>query len=298
MLKHLLIIVLSLKFLSCSTHEPKNLNIGSSILEQKYVSMIQGIQDANGFIDTKHCDSLMHTGLLSTHSSIEVDIRAAEGRPGEWFRRPLDYKECFKNNESRSTISRDMLLGVLYYAVYNKDLEILEDLVDFGTKRNWVMGSDNTGGFHTIMNTKMLSLLGRSIEYLGSESKLAYLPISFNANCEGFTCHLTALQIGLLAKINNSVSDKNLKVLKKLKNKNPNNLLYNTLYHKYADGNFSSVYKLMDKYPLDRLPNNTDWSDDWPPQRDDDDPGLLPGAQKKQHSGGEILFIFSILRDK
>lgn len=298
----LFILFISLMFSSCSVYGPKSrVSVFDSDIEQVYIELIRSeMQDENGFIDYKHCDSLLHTGLLGVHKKIKVNITAAELSPGQWLRRPINYDECYKSGESRSTISRDMLLGLIWYSVYNDRLDILENLWDYGVNHFWIMGEDDTGGFHTIMNSKMISLLARSIKYLGGNYSKFWVntPIKFSDNCGGYVCHLTALQIGLLAKINGGVSESEFKVLKQLKNRNPNNILYQTLYHKYLDGDYTKVYNLIDsKYPPNRLPNNLDWGDDWPVQRDDDDPGLRPSRETRQHSGGELLFVLALINN-
>jgi len=291
------LLILTFLLISCSTYKPST---STEVLEieQTYVLLIQNIQDENGFIDYTHCDSLLHTGLLGVHKDINVNIEAAKDNNDQWFRRPLDYTECYESNESRSTISRDMLLGLIWYSVANDRLDILEDLWDYGVNHGWVMGEDDTGGFHTIMNTKMIGLLARSIEYLGGSTGFwAKTPLTFNSKCDGYVCHLVALQLGLKAKLQGFVTESELKVLEDLTKKSPNNILFLTLYSKYSDADFSKVFNLIKSiYPPNRLPNNMDWCDDWRVQRDDDDSGLLPCRTTKQHSGGELLFVLAIIR--
>jgi hypothetical protein len=284
-------ILISLIFMliGCQNVRPKSDSSKLSI-EDVYINLIKDKQDADGFIDTNHCDALLHTGLLSVQS-IDVNLNAAELN-GQWFRRPLSYPECYTEGKSRSTISRDMLLGVLWYAVANNDLDTLERMWDYGTSHAWIMGNNE----HTIMNPNMISLLARSIKYLnGEDYKARHLPMVYPTNCEGYVCHLAALQIALNGHIFGQINSYERDYLINIANKNPNNILYAALKAKYTDGDYRQVHRLLSRYPTTRLPNNTDWCDDWPVQRDDNDIGLKPCTEDKQHSGGEVLFVLWLM---
>ncbi len=263
-------------------------------MEKNYVAMVQSIQDEYGFIDTDKCDSLAHSGLIAVHPEIDVDLRAAEISPGEWIRRPTTYMDCYRTGESRSIISRDGLLSVILASVVNKDLELLEDMWEYGAKNNWVMGKTT----HSLMNTNMISLLARAIKHLGGTDHYLsrQIPI-IHSECKGYECHLVAVQIATYGEIEGHIEERHIDYLEKLVKKNPRNILYQALYTKYLNGNFKKVHKLIkEKYPMYRLPNNSDWADDWPTQRDDNDDNLKPGKTEKKHSAGELIFVYALMR--
>lgn len=285
----LLTLTFLLTLVNCRTHKPHNKPLEQSI-EQRYLDLLPTVQDQNGFVDTDHCDSLLHTGLISVIPGTNIDLTAAEIAPGKWLRRPIDYPECFKAGKSRSTISRDMLLGVIWSAVANKDLDMLERMWEYGAARSWIMGMPF---YHTILNPNMLSLLARAIKKLGGPSYIeGKIPLTFGS-CDGYVCHLTALQIALLGNIQGDLSSGQIDILKELVDKAPANILFQALYHKYTDGDYSAVKALISKYPQDRLPTNLDHCDEWPVQRTEIS---KPCKTKKQHSGGELLFVLWVIR--
>jgi len=286
-------LLLTFLLLACSTFSPKS-SPKTIDLEAQYVSMVQDIQDENGFIDTKYCDSILHTALIGVHPDIKVNLEAAEKSPGEWLRRPLSYPECFESGESRSTISRDMLLGVMWWAVVNKDLGMLERMWDYGTSNAWFMGNN----VHTVMNFNMITLLAKAIYKLGGSDYLPRRSYIYFGNCEGYVCHLSALQIALNGYIEGSIRGSHVDYLIKIADKNPNNILFAALKAKYVDYDFAKVFAMIaQRYPADRLPNTSDWCDDWPVQREDTDSNLRPcKGVGRQHSGGELLFTLWIIK--
>ncbi len=290
-MKHLLLILL----ISCSTYKPKSAKSPiPNHMEENYIAMVQSIQDEHGFIDTNHCDSLTHSGLIAVHPSIDVDLRAAEISPGEWIRRPTNYADCYRTGKSRSIISRDGLLSVILSAVVNKDLKLLEDMWEYGTKNNWIMGKTT----HSVMNSNMVSLLARAIKKLGGpDHYLANKIPVIHSECNGYECHLVAVQIATYGEVEGHIESRHLDYLEELVKKNPRNILYQALYHKYLDGDFSKVHKLINEiYPSHRLPTNKDWCDDWRTQRDDNDPGLKPCKTEKKHSAGELIFVYWVIK--
>jgi len=284
----LLTLTLLLTLVSCRTYKPHNSTLPSDTYT-RYVALLPTVQDSNGFVDTGHCDSILHTALISVIPGTNINLSAAEIGPGQWLRRPANYPECFESGESRSTISRDMILGVIWSAVANKDLEMLERLWEYGSSHAWIMG---TPFYHTILNPNMVSLLSRAIEKLGGEKYIERkIPLTFG-DCDGYVCHLTALQIALYGYIEGDLSSGQINILKKLVDKAPANVLFQALYHKYTNGDYSAVKRLMAKYPTNRLPTNKDWCDEWPVQRTE---VSQPCDTPKQHSGGELLFIIWLI---
>lgn len=126
-------------------------------------------QDPHGFVLTEHCDSTFFSGLLGA-SGYQVDMTAAEVGPGQWLRRPTSYPECWGCGKSRSTISRDMLLGVYWWAWEHQDLGLLERMWDYGVRHFWRMGRGRYWGADTIMNPAMISTLAQMIYVLGGKN--------------------------------------------------------------------------------------------------------------------------------
>lgn len=155
--------------------------------------------DSWGFVDTAKCDSTLFTGMVSAGGK-RADLTAAERSPGEWLRRPIDYPECWENGKSRSTISRDMILGVYLHAWKYKDLKMLERLWEYGEENFWRMGDGRLKGADTIMNSAMISTLAEMIYQLGGENHFISrnLPVVWSVTEEDgqfYINRLTALHL-------------------------------------------------------------------------------------------------------
>jgi hypothetical protein len=86
-------------------------------------------------------------------------------------------------------------------------------------------------------------------------------------------------------------------LLKEQYNRVPENPLYSYAYHKYHTGDYYDPLELLvsNKYwPAARLPSSIDYCDSWLVQRD---PGKdwQPCDEGKTHTGGELIFIVSLI---
>ncbi|MFA5999970.1 MAG: hypothetical protein WC783_03270, partial [Candidatus Paceibacterota bacterium] len=105
----------------------------------KYISLIKEAQDNHGFIESQKCDSLIFTSLVGCLPEVNVDIKAAfDSKTGTWQRRPIE-RPCYPAH-SKSTISRDQLLGLAWYTFYNKKLDISEQIVKYAINHAGYMG--------------------------------------------------------------------------------------------------------------------------------------------------------------
>jgi hypothetical protein len=261
----------------------------------KYLKLFKSEQKEAGFIYTDKCDSLLFSSLLSAVGVPGIDVVAAEAAPGRWWRRPASLPECYSVGESRSTISRDMLLGVLWWAWEKKRLDVLDRLFQFGESRDWVMGDDSIQGGHTVF-TPLLPLLARMRHRLGGhEHPARHFPLAseFDLNKDGFEAHLQVLQIILDAKVKGSYSQQGWNRLEEQARRQPNNPLF-----QFAIGKHKKTVELLLNnkwWPEDRLPTTGDRKEPWLLERDfgpDWQPSNLP---TKQHSGGDFLFVVSLL---
>lgn len=297
-LKLLLVLIAGCGFLSPKDKEDKPDLSGIKIKYDTYASLITKHQDSNGFVEVDKCDSLLFSGLISA-TGIRVNLTAAEEKPGRWLRRPTDYPECWENGESRSTISRDMLLGVYWHAWRAKDLALLERLREYGESRNWFMGDDSIGGLHTVLNPPMIGLLNDMIEKLGGEKRVFTWRISPSEACSGFECHLQMLQLLLYYEIHGQIPSPTVKAIVTIANRNPSNILYSYMKYFFTGTSLKPVIDLMLKtkrYPSSALPSSAEVCESWPVQREDGDKGLKPCPERNEiHSGGDWLFVANLL---
>ena len=243
-----------------------------------------------GFISTEYCDSLLFSALNAVARNERIDIEDAQGEPGQWFRRPS--KDCFPEN-SKSTISRDMLLGVILYAVHFSEPDILDDLWEYGEANNWVMGEGVID--RTLFSPTMIALLAEARYKLSGVDVAARFLAQTYDTTPGYRSHLSILKMVIKAKLDGlSTWDKrNLRILKE---KNPTNPLIQAMYARHIGGDYTAaLVHLLKDFPADRLPTTNDWCSEWRTQLKAGDDYLKPCPGNKTHSGGDFLFVSAII---
>jgi hypothetical protein len=268
-------------------------------LEQKavlYRQLITQEQGPSGFIESQACDSLLFSSLAAT-AGVNVNVQAAEVSSGRWLRRPSSMPECFSNGLSRSTISRDQLLGVLWWAYRTRNIPVIERLWNYGKARDWFMGDDNASGTHTLM-TPLVPLLSRLRNNLNGKSLdtgWSSLPLAAETDQwkTGFEAHLQVLQLLLDKQFRGGYTLPALAVIENHAERQPNNPLF-----QYASGNVAGAVDLLLEesiWPADRLPESQDRFSPWVLERDDG-PDWQPGGEPKKHSGADLLFMVYLIR--
>lgn len=276
-------------------------------------AVYRGLQTP-GWVNTDECDALLFNSLRAA-AGISIPIAQAQDSdiPGRWYRRPVSLPECYSTGGSLSTISRDMLLGLYWYLWTERDATNVANLWNYGASRNWVMGDDGAAGFHTILNPNMIALLGRlcvnlSAPCQGNYVSWSQVPLTFFYGIsEGFTRHLTVLQILLLGEMEGQLPGYLVDELRLHAVEQPRNPLYAAAVLLY-DRSWSSteVDRRLESWPVDRLPTSADWCSSWRVEAEGPGPitpdgsrGWNPCPENDQvHSGGEILFIQRILRGR
>jgi hypothetical protein len=227
-------------------------------MRETYLSLVRRTQEPVGlFVDVDHCDSLLHSGLLGA-GGVEVYLHAAREESGRWLRRPVYLQECMAAGASKSTISRDMLLGVLWYTWMARDLDMAERLWAFGESRDWKMGdSDNTveGISRIYYPPSSQSTLAELIYQLGGANHtVRKLPIRSLGGQTGFRKHLEVLDILLWGEMTGGYTVHELSILDSYLARYPSDALV-----AYATGNYGRAdYLLRLHHPADRLPTSAD----------------------------------------
>ncbi len=278
-----------LVFLSCSN--PGTKDPDKDLIEVlKYRVGVYKDLGPTGFISTEYCDSLLFSALNAVARNERIDIEDAQGEPGQWFRRPS--KDCYPEN-SKSTISRDMLLGVILYAVHFNEPNILDDLWDYGEANNWVMGEGVID--RTLFTPTMIALLAEARYRLsGVDVEIRRLGQTYDTT-PGYRTHLSILKMVIKSKLG-TLSRWDKRYLQIIKDKNPHNPLVLAMYTKHIGGDYTAaISKLLADFPDDRLPTTDDWCSEWRTQLKANDTALKPCADGHEHSGGDFLFVAGII---
>lgn len=111
------------------------------------------------------CDGLLWSSLAA-FAGAPVDLSLAEHYPGEWHRRPAP--SCWNNTDgdvgSKSTISRDMLQGLLLAIWETRNVQTALRLAKFGEDMQWRMGEPYPEmASRVVMSGNLKGQLGRII---------------------------------------------------------------------------------------------------------------------------------------
>jgi hypothetical protein len=259
-----------------------------------------------GFIDTDHCDSLQHSSLVAA-AGAPVELDRAQGRPGEWFRRPLTdddgepILECWSIGKSRSTVTRDQLLGVMWAAWSARDPAHIRNLWSFGSRRNWVMGSDALGGLHTLMTYNdivLLAKLCRALDAGCSGNWALYadaIPKWSATSPKGFERQLEVLRISLMWEVDGREPFGGLDRLWRHAGEQAWNPLFVAALVRFGGVDPLQVDARLRAagYPEGRFPTSADWCSEWLVETED---GSKPCPEEgRTHSGGELIFMHRLI---
>lgn len=300
---------------------------------QAYIKLIKGVQDKDGFIESETCDALLFSALVGCVQGVDVNIDAAAafGGPqdGLWLRRPFTCGTCLSDGWSRtlwqrikgcaaavlsmrrvdtptlqalfsqgnSTISRDMLTGLAWYAWCNKRLDIAEGVVRRALKQWGRVGNGDPS--KTNIMPGLLATYAWISYKLGGPSRpwLRWIPADFGSKVTGYQAHLQVLHLLLRARLAKEPLAKYAKILNYQAKREPNNALFQyAAMHAGAAPN-SPLWLLSNEkwWPEDRLPTTNDRSEQWLFQRDygpDWEPLL---NWNLTHSGGDFLFLYALM---
>jgi hypothetical protein len=262
-----------------------------------YLALLPKVQDHRGFIHTDKCDSLMMTSLLGTCKGVKVDIDAAFDKDtGQWHRRPLCYFPCYPA-ESKSSISRDMLLGLLYFSYFNKRLDIIEQVIKYALSHHLIMGKGKIS--RTFLTPNLLSTYALVCKKLGGKDYwwLTWIPSVESKFVTGFQAQLSVLHIllrGIIGDIRNT------SILKYHMDRVPKNALFNFAYHYFTDKNYNKAIELLldEKwFPSNRLPTNYDRDVCWMFEHDYTPNNIEPVKEGKPEiwSGGDLIFLANLI---
>jgi len=289
-MKSLILTLLLVPVLACAKPIKRRTDVKQypllDMLTEVYLENMTKAQDDWGFIESDKCDSLLFSGLLGS-AGVRVWLYGARDDDGRWYRRWQ--KDCYPDH-SASSISRDMLLGVLWYAWGNKRADIAVNLLQYADKHGYIMGE---GPPSRVLMTPALVNTTQLIAFkLGARKYAWKMPEIWAATPKGSARHIQMLHILLRADVLGKLSPGAARRLKAIYRAEPENVLFAAAHNYWIKDTDIPLHD----YPMDRLPDTSDWKEPWRPQRSMDDSGRLPSLPLKYHSGGEIVFINHFLQ--
>lgn len=278
--------------------EPKEDEVGvKPDLAAKFM-LYSTLSNTNGAWLFGDCDATLKEGLRGTYAS--TDLQEAEKEPGEWFRRPLSLGDCYEMRHpdgsrlSASRISRDMLLGVGWWAWSNGRPDVARSVVEYADANGDIMGPG------VITRTDIRAQLKATfLKIAGSDRLDSHTPIVVSGTEKDFGRHLAAQHLFLRAEVTGGMPEGYSWWLRQQAEEQPSNPLYALLVARYLTGDYETVKRLlMDEthWPNDRLPTSAEHCSDWLIQRDmgsDWEPCPDHAENPRRWSGSDWLFVAS-----
>jgi hypothetical protein len=174
----LLIILLSIFLLGCG-EKPKTVKNVAKI-RAGYDSRQVPFDQIAGWPSDHDNDGSLWSGLAA-RAGMAVDVSAAIQSNGRVTRRP--FKDSLVPSESASSVSNDMILGVISGLLYQKKVKTLESVFNYGKVNSWVMGYPAYMVGRVVLKPNNIALLARSIGHLGGPKyqegliPLIYVPL-------------------------------------------------------------------------------------------------------------------------
>lgn len=205
-----------------------------------------------GWPSALDCDGTLWAGLAASALGDSVRLDFAEIEDGRIGRRPKTKPSCYPN-ESKSTVSRDMVLGFLYGAYRSHDDQMFRKFHEKSRSTNWVIGDpwpERAG--EVLLNGNLVGLMGRmACKFDQGCPNYSKIPPMNSKSETDYVQHLTALFILLNGEVDEGMivttaipkADKEL--IKWQLDMHPSDALFNAAYHLYEDGKFDDAANLL-----------------------------------------------------
>lgn len=282
--------------------KPENTIVKKSDLEKVlakadlYKSIQHQATDGQGFIASPRarCDALLHTGLLCA-SGVPADIDAAMGEPGQWFRTPGH--DCYPDHAA-STISRDMVVGLLWCAWRAKRNDISDGIISYADSHAGIMGE---GPVSRVWLTPQLRDTAEGVSLRIRGQNWSPGPAFFPSGLSGFRSHIQTLHVLLRGELLGRVTSCELDRIREHSARADRNPLYQYARARYITGDYAPVWRLLaddSLWPQDRLPSSDDRCEENLNQRDWG-PDWMPCPNRRElYSGVDLLFVVGLMNGK
>jgi len=235
------------------------------------------------------CDGLLFRALAYVGGNTHINIM-------EHYKAPLWYRSPDNACTGTTTISRDMITGLLWWTWRTKNLEVASQLKQYAEDHAFKMGE---GDPRVYLTPQLYNTLFYIHKRLSGSTKNSTIPTIWDTKLFGYQAHIQMLHILLRAEIELFVQDKELEVIKAMFEREPSNALFAYAYAKYVSGSYEHVINLlltMPQMPNDRLPTSHDRCTQWLWQRLSTTENWFPCPDKNEtYSGGDFLFITNLI---
>jgi len=190
-------------------------------------------RDINGWI-LDDCDAMLYQGLYGAITKEKATIFAAQvkGIKGRFNRRPKN--DCLSTNESKSTWSRDMGLGLMWWCYRAKNHKALNEHFSYCQKHKGRMGD---GVYSRIFYTPQFASLLDQVRFAAKNrdypwyKRVRYI---YTEGLDGYQAHLMVLVIALYGEMYGKIPYRAFERLKEHSDRKPHNPLYAAVYARFG----------------------------------------------------------------
>ena len=190
------------------------------------------------------CDGALWSGVAAS-GGVDLDLTEHEyPEAGQIQRRP-DYP-CWPDDldgngapDSRSTVSSDMIIGILLGAYYQGDSDLPERIFRYGSNNDWFMGEPSSALGEVVLKPNVQIVLNIMV-HGSSGTPTVYLPVT-----EDYQHHIQALLIHLEGLVAGRISDNALGALKSHPNAFPDDYLFHAILGQYTGSQAKSMALLL-----------------------------------------------------
>lgn len=298
--------LLLLLLLAACTHEkpePPSVYRAEELAAKKAFYCAEGAKkfDAQKFVGER-CDALLFTSLWSVACGLgDVDPFQDPQKPGYWHRNPQ--RDCFlngKDNGSKSSISRDMLLGLMFYAWKAKRKDHVDGLVGYGEANGWFMGDAidvKTRVSRTLMTPALIDLLYQIQNRLALQEPDPETADAFFIN-KGYQAHLDVIRILLDGSVKGTITATQGSILKAQADRDPQNALFLAAAARYGKSEPEHAANLLldsSHFPNSRLPSKAEHCEPYLFQRDQGTDWEPCGTETELHDGVDLVVAAAVL---
>jgi hypothetical protein len=239
------------------------------------------------------CDWLLFASLIDVAGGVKANVPGARDAKGRWHRTVA--QDCYPDR-SKSTISKDMFMGLLWWLWFNERVDLAEETFEYGLDHTFVMGDGPKSRVYMSENEQYT--LALIVHVLGGKDFTVWKfePLWVGDAVDSYGAHLEVIHAALRALLGYG-RDGAKEALAEHVAAQPNNPLFHAALGLYTGDQTRATELLLDERmcPSTRLPTSADRCDAWFTQRNEDEDWQPCPDEGLTHSGGDCLFALALV---
>jgi len=210
-------------------------------LEPIHKSLLYDLErkrDRQGWV-LHDCDAMLWQGLYGAVTKEKTTIFAAMEDSGLAYRQPK--KDCLATRKSKSSWSRDMMVGMLTWCLHAKNSHALDLHFAYGQKHKWRMGFGPVS--RTLYTPQIVSLLDQVRFHIKGKPYPKYkkIPYIFSSGLVDYQAHLQVLVVLIIGEMYGKIPAEAFKRLEEHYKRSKRNPLYAAAMLRYGGAKYATA---------------------------------------------------------